>query len=64
MKEWNEDPAAAEAKYGHIKRWDVGEVESFYELFEDMKDFNEDLSLWNVGNAKTFDRMVSGGAGG
>ena len=30
---------------------DVSKVTSFYEVFEDCKDFNEDLSAWDVSSA-------------
>ena len=43
----------AEAKWGRIADWDVSEVSSMYELFEDHRKFNADLSLWDVGNVTT-----------
>jgi surface protein len=49
-KEWVEDKEKAKGKYGKIEDWDVSEVTSFHELFEEAKEFNEDLSRWDVSN--------------
>ena len=33
VDEWMEDPITAEAKYGHIKDWDVSNVTDMYSMF-------------------------------
>ena len=43
----------AEAKWGRVADWDVSRVHDFSTLFHREKEFNEDLSLWDVGNATT-----------
>ncbi len=50
VKLWCSDRAAAELKYGHISEWDTSAVTNMKHLFNEMKDFNDDISQWNVGN--------------
>ena len=50
---WCDNKRTAEAKYGHISQWDTSKVTSMKELFEDKKDFNEDISNWNVSAVTT-----------
>ncbi|GMI32757.1 hypothetical protein TrCOL_g5739 [Triparma columacea] len=52
-KEWVQDKDKAKGKYGKIEDWDVSEVTSFHELFEEASEFNEDLSRWDVSNWDT-----------
>ena len=40
---------AAEEKWGRIADWDVSQVTGMCGLFFEMKEFNQDLSLWDVG---------------
>ncbi|GMI16847.1 hypothetical protein TrLO_g6235 [Triparma laevis f. longispina] len=64
-KEWCEDSGKAEAKYGHISGWDTSEVTSMKGLFradeygvgEAAKQFNDDISRWNVDRVETMTRM-------
>jgi len=42
------DPVAAEAQYGHISEWRTEQVTDMGQLFENMSEFNEDLSRWDV----------------
>eukprot|EP00518_Triparma_eleuthera_P002205 CAMPEP_0182453466 /NCGR_PEP_ID=MMETSP1319-20130603/516_1 /TAXON_ID=172717 /ORGANISM="Bolidomonas pacifica, Strain RCC208" /LENGTH=165 /DNA_ID=CAMNT_0024651401 /DNA_START=614 /DNA_END=1111 /DNA_ORIENTATION=+ len=51
-KDWYEDSVTAEAFYGHISGWDVSETTDMSNLFEDMKDFDEDISRWDVSNVQ------------
>ena len=51
------DPVQAEAQYGPIEEWLVGEVTDMHELFEGMDEFNKDISRWNVGNVTNMRRM-------
>ena len=41
VKEYFEDKAVAEFKYGKMNTWDVGRVTDMSRLFEDRTDFNE-----------------------
>ena len=38
------------ARFGEIGAWDVRPVTSLRDLFEDQKDFNEDISRWDTSN--------------
>jgi surface protein len=49
VNEWCENSTAAEAKYGHISKWDTSHVTEMVKLFESML-FNEDISEWDVSN--------------
>ena len=48
VKEWCNDPTKAEAKYGHISEWNTSLVTNMKQLFKDKRDFNDDISKWNV----------------
>ena len=41
VKEYFEDKAACERRYGKMNTWDVGRVTDMSELFRDRTDFNE-----------------------
>ena len=45
---WVKEKEKALEQYGPIADWDVSEVESFENLFQGGKDFNEDLSKWKL----------------
>jgi surface protein len=47
---WCTDPVACEAQYGHISEWDVSNVVNMYSLFDNKKEFNDDISRWDVSN--------------
>ena len=58
VREFKEESAdfkspKAEAKWGRVSDWDVSQVTSMYELFEDAREFNEDLHMWEVANVTT-----------
>jgi surface protein len=57
---WILDNELAKLKYGEIEDWDVLEVTSFYELFKEAKEFNEDLSRWKTSNCTNMGGMFQG----
>ena len=57
---WNEDPAAAKARYGPIASWDTSGITNMSYLFYDREDFNEDISRWNVSNVVDMTQMFCG----
>jgi surface protein len=59
VKEWREDPVAAERRYGHISDWDVSRVTDMSRLFYSLDDFNEDLSKWQTGSVTNMSSMFS-----
>jgi surface protein len=64
VKQWHEDPAAAEKRYGHISDWDVSRVTDMSRLFRVGRPtnphFNEDLSKWQTGSVRDMSWMFSG----
>jgi len=70
VKEYVQDTAAAEAKYGHISTWDTSGVTKMDYLFCYADQFNEDISKWDTSNvvdmsgmfdnAKKFNQDISG----
>ena len=52
MEDWCDDSISAEAFYGHISGWDVSETTDMRALFKNMKDFNDDISRWDVSNVQ------------
>merc|ERR1719469_616200 len=50
---WFSDKESANEKYGPIGAWRICNLESINNLFEDKKDFNEDLSDWKTGDITT-----------
>ncbi|GMI13830.1 hypothetical protein TrLO_g939 [Triparma laevis f. longispina] len=70
-KEWCEDSSTTETKYGRISGWDTPEVASMkklfcawdvYNVYEAAKQFNDDISRWNVDQVESMFCMF-GGAG-
>lgn len=70
VREWCADKVGAEAKYGPISGWDVSRITSMRYFFgrslktnetedEWNKDFDEDLSAWNVENVLDMTRMFA-----
>ena len=68
IKEYKKDKKLCENKYGKIKYWDTSKITDMSHLFEDFRDFNEDISRWNVskvidmsymfGYAKSFNQKL------
>ena len=50
---WFSDKDQCISEYGHISDWDTAEVTDMSNLFQNRRDFNEDLSKWNVGSVTT-----------
>ena len=56
---WNKSDAIK--KYGHISKWKTNYVTDMSNLFSFRnKEFNEDISKWNVQNVKCMDSMFHG----
>ena len=63
VRMWCSDPddhTAAEAKYGHISRWDVSSVTGMNRLFQFKRSFNADISRWNTSSVTNMNRMFYG----
>ena len=60
VKLWCSDPAAAEAKYGHISQWDVSHVTDMSMVFKNAHNFNMPLGRWDVSNVTNMYGMFSG----
>lgn len=56
---WEDDPAAAEKKYGHISQWDVSRVTTMNSLFRNYSSFNEDISNWDTQNVTNMSCMFN-----
>ena len=57
---WNDNKDDCIEKYGHISYWDTSNITDMSHLFEDMKDFNQDISRWNTGKVTNMKCMFSG----
>jgi len=54
---WCSQPDSAESTYGHISNWNVSNVSSMLELFNDKTDFNDDIGAWDVSNVTNMAKM-------
>ncbi len=57
VKKWCNNSAAAEAKYGHISKWNTSTVTTMKELFKENNKFNHDISNWDVSNVTNMSYM-------
>ena len=57
VNDWCEDPAKAEVKYGHISKWNTSLVTNMKRLFQNKREFNDDISKWNVSNVIVMSHM-------
>lgn len=57
---WLSDKSQALYEYGPISQWDVSAVDDFLGLFKNVETFDEDLSHWDVSNARTMESMFEG----
>jgi surface protein len=68
VNKYKKDKIQCEKMYGSIKYWDTSKITDMSHLFEDFRDFNEDISRWNVskvinmsymfGYAKSFNQKL------
>jgi hypothetical protein len=49
VQDWIAGTGNVEAKYGHIRDWDVSHITNFQHLFYGMTTGNPDISKWNTG---------------
>jgi surface protein len=47
-------------KYGVMNDWDVSKITDMSKLFQDIKNFNKNISNWDVSNVKDMSYMFSG----
>jgi len=63
VAEWLSDSAAAEARFGHISKWDTSRVTSMSGLFHSRYGtyslFNEDISAWDTSSVTTMRNMFN-----
>ncbi len=60
VKEWCEHRDSAIGMYGEIHDWDTSNVTDMKGLFQDQKDFNDDISKWNVSKVTDMSDMFYG----
>jgi surface protein len=56
---WLHSHTKALKKYGHISEWNTSKVTSIEELFKELKNFNDDISKWDVSDATDMEAMFS-----
>lgn len=59
---WFTDRPQALVVYGNIGDWDVRRVTTMSRLFEDLSNFNDDISRWNTSNVTDLSYMFYGAA--
>jgi surface protein len=47
---WFENKEQCKFRFGHISDWNTSRVTNMEDAFYERRDFNEDISRWNVGN--------------
>ena len=57
VQAFNANPTAAIAMYGPIAYWDVSAVTNMKQLFDDMRNFNADISNWDTSVVTSMHRM-------
>jgi surface protein len=57
VKEWCKNAKKAEVKYDHISIWDVSNVTTMEEMFQDAKSFNQPIGDWDVSNVTDMGAM-------
>ena len=60
VDDWCRDKAEAENNFGHISNWNTGRITNMAMLFQDKRDFNDDISRWDVSNVTNMNRMFKG----
>ena len=57
VRAYNANPTAATKTYGMIAGWDVSMITDMSWLFNDLQNFNADISSWNTSKVTKMDRM-------
>ena len=60
VKDWVADKLSAEIFYGHIKHWNTSLVTSMSRLFVGSREFDEDLSEWDMTKVLSVKGMFAG----
>jgi surface protein len=60
VNHWCTDSVTAEEKYGHISKWKTSLVTNMKKLFHEKRNFNDDISKWDVRNVTDMSYMFSG----
>ena len=57
VQEFNANPTAAIATYGPIAEWDVSTITDMSGLFQDLRNFDADVSNWETSGVTTMSQM-------
>ena len=57
VQAFNANPTAATATYGPVAEWDVSKITDMSWLFQNLKNFNADISNWNTSSVTTMNNM-------
>jgi surface protein len=57
---WFSDRTTAIESYGPIGDWDVSSVSTMERLFQNVEEFNDNISRWNTSNVNTMNSMFQG----
>jgi hypothetical protein len=57
---WCKEKEEVLVEYGYIGLWDTSKITSMYGLFELKKDFDDDISGWDVSNVTNMAYMFDG----
>ena len=60
VQAFNANPTAATATYGPVAEWDVSKITDMSWLFQNLKNFNADISNWNTSSVTTMYEMFYG----
>ena len=57
VQAYNDDAASALATYGPVADWGVSDVTDMYELFDNLQNFNADISNWVTSSVTNMNQM-------